>query len=393
MATLFFEDYNFPGELYNRHTSDFSTPIRTLLDFTPHILQELPKNEKDQKPIHPKQDHSAEFLDKKKKASSSSRSRSNHYSEYLRYAEGFGRFLADCCIDYLATRNARAAAQGERYDSIPRTRTNKRRRFYAHHTHVSTEDDSEDEEEQEKQQKERKSNNSREKKEKGNSEANIVYAKSAAAVGALTLSLYSTYKASAVYGDVTFHDQLELLLEHVQTVLKSSEIWIEEHEKMGDPVPSNMRLDINRLNQLVDHIQRLDPRYEKKLEVTGWSLGAIGGLSALGGIAVGSAAFMSGGAVIAVGGVMVLITSKARYSSKSTTAARILLESKVRQLLQEFTQAAPARQQMIQQGFQEAGIKAERMDVDKSYRVKHESVEETASIPKAQKNSKHPLAA
>lgn len=97
------------------------------------------------------------------------------------------------------------------------------------------------------------------------------------------------------------------------------------------------------------------------------SLGAIGGLSALGGIAVGSAAFMSGGAVIAVGGVMVLITSKARYSSKSTTAARILLESKVRQLLQEFTQAAPARQQMIQQGFQEAGIKAERMDVDKRY--------------------------
>lgn len=209
----------------------------------------------------------------------------------MRYAEGFGRFLADCCIDYLATRNARAAAQGERYDSIPRTRTNKRRRFYAHQTHVSTKDDSEDEEEQEKQQKERKSNNCREKKEKGNSEANTVYAKSAAAVGALTLSLYSTYKASAVYGDVTFHDQLELLLEHVQTVLKSSEIWIEEHEKMGDPVPSNMRLDINRLNQLVDHIQRwivlytlckyihikanvmsirLDPRYEKKLEVTGW---------------------------------------------------------------------------------------------------------------------------
>lgn len=72
--------------------------------------------------------------------------------------------------------------------------------------------------------------------------------------------------------------------------------------------------------------------------------------------------------MIAVGGVMVLITSKARYSSKSTTAARILLESKVRQLLQEFTQAAPARQQMIQQGFQEAGIKAERMDVDKRYK-------------------------
>jgi hypothetical protein len=43
---FFFEDYQFPTELYNRETGDFTTPIRTLLDFAPHILQELPKNEK-----------------------------------------------------------------------------------------------------------------------------------------------------------------------------------------------------------------------------------------------------------------------------------------------------------------------------------------------------------
>lgn len=107
----------------------------------------------------------------------------------------------------------------------------------------------------EERDKGKKEKSSRERKQ-NNSERNAMYAKSAAAVGALTLSLYSTYKASAVYGDVTFHDQLELLLEHVHTILKSSKIWIEEHEKMGDPVPDCMRQDIKRLTQLVDHIQR-----------------------------------------------------------------------------------------------------------------------------------------
>lgn len=101
-------------------------------------------------------------------------------------------------------------------------------------------------------------------------------------------------------------------------------------------------------------------------------IGALGSLSALGGIAFGSAAFMTGGAVVALGGVMVTLTSKARYSSKSTAGARILLESKVRQLLQECSQAASMRQRMVQHAFQEPAVKAESdtlMDTSDGYEI------------------------
>lgn len=85
---------------------------------------------------------------------------------------------------------------------------------------------------------------------------NNTLAKSVAAAGFLSLSLYSTYKASAAFSEISFHNQLEILLSQVQAILQSTDIWIREHENLGDKVPNQVRSDVAYLKELVDFIER-----------------------------------------------------------------------------------------------------------------------------------------
>lgn len=81
-------------------------------------------------------------------------------------------------------------------------------------------------------------------------------AMSAVGLSALTLSLYSTYKSSSVLGEVSFHNQLELLLTHVEAILQSTQIWIQERESLGNVVPDVVRRDVSNIQEIVELIYR-----------------------------------------------------------------------------------------------------------------------------------------
>lgn len=85
---------------------------------------------------------------------------------------------------------------------------------------------------------------------------NSILVKSAVAASVLSLSLYSTYQASVTFSDISFHNQLELLITQVQSIIQSTEVWIEEHEKMNDKVPSQVRSDLIYIKQLVEDLVR-----------------------------------------------------------------------------------------------------------------------------------------
>ncbi|KAI8647243.1 hypothetical protein BD408DRAFT_398939 [Parasitella parasitica] len=331
MASFFFEDYQFPSELYNRETGDFTTPIRTLLDFAPHILQELPKNEKEQKPI----ESTAEDSWTKNFAPTS------YFGSLLtsERTRAITEFIIRCGNMYME-KTSKKKYEKERFEDFERQYRRERRRrrqennqrwFFNRYQEESSSSESEDEELRQKMKDEmknkRKTDLTEEKQVVGPSTTAETLAKSAAAAGVLSLSLYSTYQASVKFSEVSFHNQLEMLISQVQSILQSTEIWIEEHDKMQDAIPKQIRSDVVQLKQLLDLLVRLDPRSSKKLEATGWSVGAFGGLSALGGVAFGSTAIVTGGAALAIGGAIVMISSKA--SGKSQLGAQLLLENQV----------------------------------------------------------------
>ncbi|EPB82052.1 hypothetical protein HMPREF1544_11217 [Mucor circinelloides 1006PhL] len=373
MASFFFEDYQFPSELYNRETGDFTTPIRTLLDFAPHILQELPKDEKEQKSIN----SSAEDSWTKNFVPTS------YFGSLLtpERTKAITEFVIRCGTEYMQKTSEKKYEQ-ERFKEFERQYKRERRRkrrennrgwFFNRNEPVSSSSESEDEEEAERErmkqkmkqdkEKQKQAAKSDEKKEEkqvlGPSTTAQTLAKSAAAAGVLSLSLYSTYQASARFSEVSFHNQLEMLITQVQSILQSTEVWIEEHDKMHDKIPNRIRSDVIQLKQLLDLLVRLDPRSNKKLEATGWGVGAFGGLSALGGFALGSTAVATGGAALAIGGAIVMISSKA--SGKSQLGARLLLENQVRERVASCQNSMKERVKMIRE---EIAVKKEEGHVE-----------------------------
>ena len=178
-------------------------------------------------------------------------------TNYIQYAEGFARFLADCCVEYAVA----SSRKGKEYPVHPPPPPP-----LAKPQPHSTQQQEHETKTQQQQQETKDEDNKAIKK----SSTATTAAKSAAAVGALTFSLYSTYQASTTWGDVTLQNQVELLLEHVEANLLSARIWTEERQKLNDPIPELVLTDLKRLRQLVDCLYRLDSRREKKIETAGW---------------------------------------------------------------------------------------------------------------------------
>ncbi|KAG2204983.1 hypothetical protein INT47_002607 [Mucor saturninus] len=368
MASFFFDDYTFPSELYDRESGDFTAPIRTLIDFAPHILQELPKQEKDQKPIHSEKQDSWT----KKFLSSTGKS----YFGSLLTAErtqALTEFVIRCGNEYVKStgekrREEERFKQYKAEDRKRRKRENRSRWFNKEKVSSSSEDEEEKMEERLRQEKEKKQAE-KEKREKAQKEkattsqdvtrsatTNNAIMTSAVAASVLSLSLYSTYQASVAFSDISFHNQLELLITQIQSIIQSTEVWIQEHEKMNDKVPKQVRTDLILVKQLVDNLIRLDPRSNKRVEAAGWGLSAVGGLSALGGFALGSAAVATGGAALAVGGVIAMVSAKAQSAGKSKLGARVLLESQVREKVKECQKNAKERERIIENDFHPPNI-------------------------------------
>ncbi|KAI8368776.1 hypothetical protein BD560DRAFT_398684 [Blakeslea trispora] len=367
MASIFFEDYQFPCELYNRDTGDFSTPIRTLLDFAPHILQELPKKTKDQKPMNaPDEDSWTKNTTPKSYLGSLVTSERAH---------AIAEFMIRCGNEYLKTTEDKRIRE-EEYKQFEKRRRQEQRQNKRGWFNFNSTESEDDEEEEEKRLKEKE----RKLKEKEVKQRELVQkqkddlkalapnsttgtiAKSAVAASILSLSLYSTYQASVKFSEVSFHNQLEILITQVESILQSTQIWIQEHDKLGDKIPTQIRSDVVQLKEIVDYIVRLDPRSNKKMEAAGWSCGALGGLSALGGFALGSATVATGGAALAIGGIVVMISSKAQ--SKSHLGARLLLENQIREKIAACQTSKAERARIMDQGFQQKEIKKETVKLE-----------------------------
>ncbi|CEG72082.1 hypothetical protein RMATCC62417_07702 [Rhizopus microsporus] len=350
MASLFFKDYLFPSELYEKDSGSFTTPVQTLIDFAPHILQELPKKEKDQKPIKSSKEDA--WTKESVKAHPKSYFRSLLTSDT---SKTITEFVIRCGNEYLRQTSERD--QDNKYRN--RHKEKKRRSTFWRQDDTFSSSEEEEEKSKAKSNKDKKDKKKDDQLVTQKDDKNNTLAKSVAAAGFLSLSLYSTYKASAAFSEISFHNQLEILLSQVQAILQSTDIWIREHENLGDKVPNQVRSDVAYLKELVDFIERLDSRSHKKMEAAGWGCGTLGGLSALGGIVVGSTAIATGGAALAIGGAVVMISSKAQASSKSTLGARLLLEGQVRDRVSILLKDKEERQRVIQHEFDKQSLKSE----------------------------------
>ncbi|KAG0231126.1 hypothetical protein BGW41_002320 [Actinomortierella wolfii] len=149
-------------------------------------------------------------------------------------------------------------------------------------------------------------------------------------VTSLAVALYSAHRASKTYSTVSFHDQLEILLDQCRSVIQSAEAWMSEQVL---EVPQQMREDVIMIKELLDSINRLDARSEKKAETVAWSGSALGSLGVLGGVALSSMTAVASGGTLIVGCALYGIVSRARYNGVEYKAARTMVELKVAQLL------------------------------------------------------------
>lgn len=189
--------------------------------------------EKDQEPMHPTQERAAEFLREQEQHKPSSQ----RGQTAMQYAKGLGRFLVECCMRYLEDNERRR----------------ERSSFHRERRTCPCEEE-EDEENKKKQAKQKQKEKEKERAEKEHRSSRFPAV--LAGIGAVAMSLYSTYRVSQTWSEITFHDQLELLLDHVQAILRSVQVWIQEHESLGDPVPEMVRRDVVRIRQLVETLER-----------------------------------------------------------------------------------------------------------------------------------------
>ncbi|ORX95530.1 hypothetical protein K493DRAFT_314964 [Basidiobolus meristosporus CBS 931.73] len=327
MATLLFDDIDFPNELYVQETGEFATPVRTLLQFTPHILENLAKQESEQEPIHPKETEEHLKYAQEGPRSATEPNTQPWWSSWLatestkKIAQESFKFCLEMARLYMEQSQWRERHEATRGDFHQQTESQKKRK--------SEEEEKEEEKEKEREKKEKQ----KEREEKAVETQSDHYAtavSAAAGISALTLSLYSTYKFSSSVGQITFYNQLTLLLEHVETILETTRFWMQEQV---DPIPPMVKKDVERIEKLVDLIHRLDRRSEKKMEATAWAAGALGSLGLVGGVVVGSTMALGGGAVVALGGLFYGVYSRGQYSSKQYSDIREMLESEAKEIL------------------------------------------------------------
>ncbi|KAF9324576.1 hypothetical protein BG006_000402 [Podila minutissima] len=168
------------------------------------------------------------------------------------------------------------------------------------------------------------------KKEDGSDTAINAVVLATVGAASLVMTLYSAHKASSLYSVVTFHDQLEVLLTQCEGVVQSTEAWISEQFL---EVPDQIHADLKMIKELMETIQRLDPRSEKKAETIAWSMSAVGSLGAVGGAVIGSMTAIASGGTLVVGCALYGIVSRARYNGPEYKGARAMLEMRAIQIL------------------------------------------------------------
>ncbi|KAJ2962460.1 hypothetical protein NQZ79_g2380 [Umbelopsis isabellina] len=337
MASLLFEDYDFPREMWDSSTRTFTTPVDTLLSFCPHIVTQLKKETQDQEPIKQEKGTFEKIFE------SSKSNLSGAFSTSL--AEKTFRFCMEAATAYLQSTNDRRNRQ--RYHSVQ----------YG----PELEDEEEEEEirlrelrtrrkEYEKQDEDQIDGKEIESRALIKRERMSLMTKSLTSIAALTLSLYSAHRASLSWGEITFQSQLELLTTHVKAALESTTAWIKDRKDMNDPVPDILLRDVARLQELLTLIERLDSRREKRMETAGWSISAAGSLSVLGGIALGwtdQALTLSGAAM--VGGIVFGIISRNRWNGPAWKASKSVLEARLTSLVREIASDAAIREKTMEQ--------------------------------------------
>ncbi|KAF9433550.1 hypothetical protein BGZ76_009296 [Entomortierella beljakovae] len=145
-------------------------------------------------------------------------------------------------------------------------------------------------------------------------------------VASLAMSLYSAHKASATYSVVNFHDQLEELIRQCHGVIQSTEAWISEQFL---DIPDQVKDDLKMIKELMDTIQRLDPRSEKKAEAVAWSVSAVGSLGAVGGAVIGSMTAMASGGTVVLGCALFGLINRAKFNGPEYKGAKTTLEMRV----------------------------------------------------------------
>ncbi|KAI8584595.1 hypothetical protein K450DRAFT_217034 [Umbelopsis ramanniana AG] len=345
MASLLFDDYDFPRELWDSSTQTFTTPVDTLLTFCPHIVTQLKKEPREQEPIKQEKGTFEKFFETSKNNLASTFS--------ISMAERTFRFCVEAATAYLETTNDRSARR-RRYSELYRQdifsdeedeAMSMRRWRRRQDTEPRGRDNRKREEKIEEEEEKKKQEVAIIKKENMS-----LMTKSVASLAALTISLYSAHRASISWGDITFHGQLELLTTHVNAALESTSAWIKDRQDMNDEIPDIIVRDVNRLRELISLIERLDSRTEKRLETAGWGISTAGSLSVLGGIALGwtdQALILSGAAM--VGGILFGIVNRTRWNGASWKASKAVLEARLSTLVRDINRDAPLREHTIQE--------------------------------------------
>lgn len=100
------------------------------------------------------------------------------------------------------------------------------------------------------------------------------------------------------------------------------------------------------------------------------AIGTVGGISILSGVALGSAAVLTGGSAIAVGGLLFGMYARGKYSSKQYVGTRMMLEGRVREVLEILENDAGARWEARSTILKDTRVDREESEVKESEKIK-----------------------
>ncbi|KAJ3051888.1 hypothetical protein HK097_007102 [Rhizophlyctis rosea] len=288
MASLLFDDIDYPSDLYTR-TGEFTAPIQELLLFAPRIYQPylVAPNTKNSQSATPW-----------------------YKSIHVGQAVTSGVADAAAAIARMEVERRRDERERERREEVERLLREERER-----------------KEEERSGRRRKGKETRERSPSSENDTSpssasqqhttssqntplntttVTLTKTTLTTTFTLLSLLSTYQASKHHGHSTFTTHFRTLLSTSTSLLTSTNTWIKTRNTLSLPVPSFILRDVRNLQTLIENLHRLDmgPTHDTSTIAT-WTAGAVSTAMIAGGTAFSS----SSGVVVAKVGMAGLVAA------------------------------------------------------------------------------------
>ncbi|KAI9024719.1 hypothetical protein DFJ74DRAFT_665897 [Hyaloraphidium curvatum] len=326
MASMMFNDIDFPTELYKRKSGAFSPLVQDLLDFAPKVARyHAKKREKEQsgsgsdpaaelpEQIPTQQARFAPPPDAQAAADGAATQAGFNWQVAGDVAKAVVDFAKPIVAEVVkhqlyssevdkiagAIRGEPSAASAKERRRMEQEMERIKRREEEREAELreirerqkAVEEELEREKKRQRQERQKREKEERERQEKeravakkaeaGESDAvdsTVALATTAATVAVAGAgALYAAWAGSQKIGEAQFLAQFSALVEQIRSeTVPSVRAWIQEREKLGLPVPAIVVSDLEHIEALLDMVDRLDDSADRKMVVPGYFATAMG---------------------------------------------------------------------------------------------------------------------